>query len=131
MQKSNMHRKQIYSGGITNKLDRFRFGNYALVARSNGIITVEQLNAARIAIKKKIRGFGKLWICIRPNKSITRKSCGIRMGKGKGSFYKFIYFVKKDEILMELELGRFRDFAKKLLLLGSSKLGIYTSVRCK
>lgn len=126
-----MHKTQIYHGGITAKLDRFQFGNYALVARSNGIITTEQLNAARIAIKRKIRGFGILWIRVRPDKSITRKSCGIRMGKGKGSFDKFVYFVKKDEILIELELGRFRNFAEKLLLLGSSKLSVRTYILVK
>lgn len=131
MEKLHMHKKQIYHGGITVKLDKFQFGNYALVARSNGVVTIEQLNAARIAIKRKIRGFGMLWIRIKPNKNITRKSCGIRMGKGKGSFDKFVYFVKKDEILIELELGRFRDFAEKLLLLGSSKLGVRTYVLIK
>lgn len=126
-----MHKRQIYHGGITNKLDRFRFGNYALVAISNGIVTSEQLDSARIAIRRKIRGFGRVWICVRPNKSVTSKSCGIRMGKGKGSFDRLIYFVKKDEILVELSLGRFKDFAKKLLLLGSSKLSVRTCICCK
>jgi large subunit ribosomal protein L16 len=130
MRKAHMHKRQIYHGGITNKLDRFRLGNYALVAKSSGVITDEQLNAARVAIKRKIRNFGRIWVCIRPNKCVTIKSCGIRMGKGKGSFDKFVYFVKKDEIIIELSLGRFRDFAKKLLLLGSSKLSVRTYVRC-
>lgn len=130
MRKAHMHKKQIYHGGITNKLDRLRVGNYALIAKTNGIITDEQLNAARVAIKRKIRNFGKILVCVRPNKSVTSKSCGIRMGKGKGSFDRFIYYVKKDEVLIELSLGRFKEFAKKLLLLGSSKLSVRTHIRC-
>lgn len=126
-----MHKKKIYSGGITSKLDKFKFGNYALIASKNGLVTNKQINAARIAVKRKIRGFGFLWVCVHPNKNITRKSAGIRMGKGKGSFYESVYFVKKDEIIMELELGRFRDFAKKLLLLAASKFAVRTHVRCK
>jgi len=126
-----MHKKQIYKIGITNKLDKFKLGNYALVARNNGIITDEQLNAARIAIKRKIRGFGNLWIRVRPNKIITKKSSGIRMGKGKGSVDKLIYVVKKDEIIIELQLGRFSSFARKLLILGASKLGVRTVVKFK
>lgn len=126
-----MHKKQIYRIGITSKLDTFRFGNYALVASDNGILTGEQLNAARIAIKRKIRGFGGLWIRVRPNKIITQKSSGIRMGKGKGSFHKLIYSALKDEILIELQLGRFNDFAKKLLILAASKLSVPTYIKVK
>lgn len=126
-----MHKKQIYHGGITAKLDKFKFGNYALSAYSPGIITNEQLNAARIAIKRKIRGVGLLYVWIRPCKPQTSKSSGIRMGKGKGPFDRFVYFVKKDEIIFELALGRLKNFAKNLLFLGSSKLGVKTYIRCK
>lgn len=126
-----MHKRQIYRIGITNKLDQFRLGNYALIAKNNGVLTYEQLNAARIAIKRKIRNFGGLWIKANPNKIITKKANGIRMGKGKGPFHKKIYFVKKDEIIIELRLGRFRNFAKNLLALGASKLGVRTYFKSK
>lgn len=126
-----MHKKQIYKVGVTNKLDKFKFGNYALIAINNGIVTGEQLNAARIAIKRKIRGFGGLWVRIHPNKILTKKSSGIRMGKGKGSVDKLIYVVKKDEIIIELQLGRFSDFARRLLFLGASKLGVRTNIKFK
>lgn len=124
-----MHKKQIYKLGITNKLDKFKFGNYALIAISNGTVTGDQLNAARIAIKRKIRGFGSLWVRVRPNKILTKKSSGIRMGKGKGSVDKLIYAVQKDEIIMELQLGRFSSFARRLLFLGASKLGVRTNIK--
>lgn len=126
-----MHRKQIYRKGITSKLDQFRFGNYALVASSNGILTEAQLNAARVAIKRKIRSFGGLWIRIKPNKIITCKSSGIRMGKGKGSFHGLVYSVLKDEILIELQLGNFVSFAKRLLILAASKLSVRSYIKIK
>lgn len=131
MEKKYIHKKQVYHGGITSKLDKFRFGNYALFASSPGVVTGAQLNAARIAIRRKVRGSGVLRIWVKPNKSLTSKSCGIRMGKGKGAFDKLVYFVKKDEIIVELALGKLKDFAKRLLLLGSSKLGVRTYIRCK
>lgn len=124
-----MHKGQIYKIGITSKLDQCVRGNYALIAATNGILTQEQLNAARVAIKRKIRGVGGLWIRVHPNKIITKKSSGIRMGKGKGSFHKLIYTTQKDEVLIELNLGRFSNFAKKLLVLGASKLGVSTYIK--
>lgn len=126
-----MHRKQIYKRGITSKLDQFKFGNYALVASDTGVLTGEQLNAARVAVKRKIRNFGGLWIRTRPNKITTQKSSGIRMGKGKGSFNRLVYSVLKDEILIELQLGNFTNFAKKLLVLAASKLGVRTYIKVK
>jgi len=126
-----MHKKQIYRRGITSKLDQFKFGNYALVASNNGVLTEEQLNAARVAIKRKIRGFGGLWIRTKPNKVVTQKSSGIRMGKGKGSFHGFIYSVLQDEILIELQLGNFATFAKRLLVLAASKLSVRTYIKVR
>lgn len=126
-----IHKKQIYHGAITCKLDKFRFGNYALLARSPGVITDEQLNAARIAIKRKIRGVGIIHIGIKANKPQSSKSSGVRMGKGRGTFDKFVYFVKEDEVIIELALGKLKTFAKKLLSLGSSKLSIRTYMRSK
>ena len=61
------------------------YGEYALQATTCGYITNRQLEAARIAISRRAKRGGKLWIKIFPDKALTKKPAEVRMGKGKGA----------------------------------------------
>ena len=61
------------------------FGDYGIKALEAGWITNRQIEAARIAMTRKIKRGGKVWINVFPDKPFTKKPAETRMGKGKGS----------------------------------------------
>ena len=64
---------------------RVQFGEYGLKAMEQGWVTNRQIEAARIAMTRKIKRGGKVWINIFPDKPVTKKPAETRMGSGKGN----------------------------------------------
>ena len=83
--------------------DYVSFGSFGLKALEAGWITSRQIESARIAISRRVRKVGRMWIRIFPDKSITKKPAETRMGKGKGSPEYWVAVVKPGRILFEIE----------------------------
>ncbi len=109
--------------GMASRGSSLSFGEYGLKALGCGYITSRQIEAARIAISRRVRRGGKLWIRVFPDKSITKKPAETRMGKGKGSPEAWVAVVKPGRILYEIK-GVPEAIAKEALLLASHKLPI-------
>jgi len=103
------------------------FGEYALKAVGRGRMTAQQIEAARIAINRKVKRGGKLWIRVFPDRPFTRKPAETRMGKGKGSPEGWEAIVKPGKILYELA-GVDGELAKEALRLAGNKLPFPTKV---
>ena len=71
--------------GLAKGQSDVQFGEWGLKAMDCGWITNRQIEAARIAMTRKIKRGGKVWINVFPDKSFTKKPAETRMGKGKGS----------------------------------------------
>lgn len=99
------------------------FGDYALQALESAWITNRQIEAARIAITRKIKRSGKVWINIFPDKPVTKKAAETRMGGGKGSPESWVAVVKKGRILFELS-GVDENLARDAMRLAAHKLPI-------
>lgn len=95
-QKGRMKGKAYRGNTIT-------FGDYAIQATTCGYITNRQIEAARIAMTRKIKRGGNVWIKIFPDKSLTRKPAEVRMGKGKGSPESWVAVVKPGRVLFEIK----------------------------
>mgnify|MGYP006361588569 FL=1 len=78
-------------------------GEYGLQALEAGLITANQIEAARIAMTRYIKRGGKVWIKIFPNKPISKKPADTRMGKGKGATEYWVAVVKPERILFILK----------------------------
>ena len=78
-----MHRGR--RSGVTKGGSRVNFGEYGLKSLECGWVTSRQIEAARIAMTRKIKRGGKVWINIFPDKPVTKKPAETRMGSGKGS----------------------------------------------
>ena len=79
-------RKRIRSNLLTDYRCSFlKFSNFGLKIMKNAVISSVVLEAARRSITKKLKRTGKLRINGFPSIPITKKSLGIRMGKGVGS----------------------------------------------
>ncbi len=111
--------------GSAHKGAKIDFGEYGLQAMENGRITARQIESARVAITRRVRRGGKIWIRIFPHKAITKKPAETRMGKGKGSPEGWVAIVKKGTVLYEME-GIPKDIAREALRLASYKLPVAT-----
>jgi large subunit ribosomal protein L16 len=113
-------RRGVASGGT--KVD---FGDYALQALEACWMTSNQIEAARIAMTRRIKRGGKIWIRIFPDKPYTKKPAETRMGKGKGAPEGWVAVVKPGRILFEMS-GVPEDLAKEAMRLAAHKLPIHT-----
>jgi large subunit ribosomal protein L16 len=99
------------------------FGEFGIKALENGWITNRQIEAARIAMTRKIKRGGKVWINVFPDKPYTKKPAETRMGKGKGSPEGWVAVVKPGRVMFELA-GVPEPLAKEALRLAAQKLPI-------
>ncbi|MDR0978623.1 MAG: 50S ribosomal protein L16 [Lachnospiraceae bacterium] len=118
MQKGR-NRGKATRGNVVNE------GEFGLQAVDAGLITANQIEAARIALTRSIKRGGKVWIKVFPNKPISKKPAETRMGKGKGAVEYWVAPVKPGRILFEIA-GVAEDVAKEALRLASHKLPIKT-----
>ena len=101
------------------------FGDFGLQAMEPAWITARQIEAARVAMTRKIRRGGKVWVNIFPDKPITQKPAETRMGSGKGNPERWVAPVKPGRIMFEVA-GVTEDVAKEAIRLASHKLPIQT-----
>ena len=111
--------------GMATTGDYVSFGSFGLKALEAGWITSRQIESARIAISRRVRKVGRVWIRIFPDKSITKKPAETRMGKGKGSPEYWVAVVKPGRILFEIE-GLNEKEAEETFRLCTHKLPIKT-----
>ncbi|MBI2328579.1 MAG: 50S ribosomal protein L16 [Chloroflexi bacterium] len=101
------------------------FGDFALQARAPAWLTARQIEAARRAITRYVRRGANIWVCIFPDKPITKKAAETRMGSGKGAPDHWVAVVKPGRILFEMA-GVNEEIAKEAMRLASHKLPIDT-----
>ena len=104
-----------------------QFGDYGLKATERGWITNRQIEAARIAMTRKIKRGGKVWINVFPDKSYTKKPAETRMGSGKGSPEGWVAVIKPGRVMFELA-GVPETLAKDALTLAGQKLSIKSKI---
>jgi large subunit ribosomal protein L16 len=129
MPKRTKFRKQQRgrSKGTAQRGSSLAFGEHALKATEAGKITSRQIEAARIAITRKVKRGGKLWIRIFPDYPETRKPAETRMGKGKGNPDHWVARIKPGRILFELA-GVDSELASAALKNASYKLPVSTKI---
>ena len=128
MPKKTKYRKQ-QKGRIRGKAtrgNRVTDGEFGLQSLELGLITSNQIEAARVAMTRYIKRGGKVWIKIFPDKPMTSKPIGTRMGKGKGAVEYWVAPVKPGRVMFEIA-GVPEELAKEALRLAGNKL----SVKCK
>ena len=97
-------RRKVQKGrikGVANRGTTIAFGDFGIKTLEIGRITRRQIEAARIAMTRKMKRAGKVWIRIFPDKPMTQKPAETRMGKGKGKILDIVTFIKKNGVLFE------------------------------
>ena len=122
-------RRRVHRGRMKGEAHRGNFiayGQFGLVAQEPGWITSNQIEAARVAMTRYIKRGGKVWIKIFPDKPVTQKPAGTRMGSGKGAPEYWVAVVKPGRVMFEIA-GVSEEVAREALRLASHKL----PVKCK
>jgi large subunit ribosomal protein L16 len=129
MPKRTKYRKMMKgrNRGVARRGATIAFGDYGLQAVGAGWITSRQIEATRVAITRRMKRAGQVWIRVFPDKPITMKPAETRMGKGKGAPEYWVAVVKPGRILFEIN-GVDQELAKKALGLGAAKLPFKTRV---
>ena len=127
MPKKSKHRK-VQKGRNRGKATRgttVTEGQFGLQTLEAGAITGNQIEAARVAMTRYMKRDGKVWIKIFPDKPITRKPAGTRMGKGKGNTEFWVAAVKPGRVMFEIA-GVSEETAREALRLATNKLPVKT-----
>src|SRR5437588_4259854 len=113
--------------GLSKGQTSVQFGDYGLKSLDAAWLTNRQIEAARIAMTRKIKRGGKVWINVFPDKPVTHKPAETRMGSGKGSPEHWVAVVKPGRVMFELA-GVPEPLAKEALRLAGQKLSVKTKV---
>jgi large subunit ribosomal protein L16 len=127
MPKKVKHRR-VMKGRMRGKATRgekISFGEYGLKALEAGWVTDRQIEAARIAMTRKIKRGGQVWIRMFPDKPITRKPAETRMGSGKGAPDHWVAVIKPGRVLYEIQ-GVSEELAREAMRLAAQKLPVKT-----
>lgn len=100
------------------------FGDCGIQALEPGRITSRQIEAARVAMTRKIKRGAKVWIRIFPNKAITSKPAETRMGKGKGGPEYWAAIVRPGTVLFEMAGAPDSALQEAAMRLAMSKLPV-------
>ena len=103
------------------------FGDFGLKAMEPAWITSRQIEACRVALTRKMKRDGKVWIRIFPDKPVSKKPLETRMGKGKGAPEFWVAVIKPGRVMFEVA-GISKELASEALKLCSIKLPIKTKV---
>ena len=118
VQRGRMKGKALRGNKVT-------YGDFGLQALEPAWITSNQIEAARVAMTRYCKRFGKVWIKIFPDKPVTEKPAETRMGSGKGSPEYWVAVVKPGRVLFEIA-GVSEETAREALRLASHKLPVKT-----
>ena len=121
--------RRVHRGRMTGKATRGNFvsnGEFGIQALEPAWITSNQIEAARIAMTRYIKRGGQVWIKIFPDKPVTKKPLGTRMGSGKGAPEYWVAVVKPGRVLFEIA-GVPEETAREAMRLAMHKLPI----KCK
>jgi large subunit ribosomal protein L16 len=113
--------------GMSKGQTTVQFGEYGLKSLGRGWVTNREIEAARIAMTRKIKRGGKVWINVFPDKPVTQKPAETRMGSGKGSPEHWVAVIKPGRVMFELA-GVPEQLAREALRLAGTKLSVKTKV---
>jgi large subunit ribosomal protein L16 len=125
---SRVKHRKVHKGRMRGKAkggDEVSFGDYGLQALECGWLTARQIEAARVAISRKVKRGGKLFIRVFPDKPLSKKPAETRMGKGKGGPELWVAVVRPGRMIFELE-GVPEELTRAAFLLAHHKLPIKT-----
>ncbi|HJX46048.1 MAG TPA: 50S ribosomal protein L16 [Patescibacteria group bacterium] len=116
--------------GLAQRGSTLAFGEYGLKALGRTWLNSAQIEAGRRAITHSIKRGGKVWVRVFPDKPVTSRPAGHRMGGGKGEIDRYVAVVKPGRILFEVA-GLTEDVVRKAFARAAAKMPFKTKVVVK
>lgn len=113
-------RRGVASRGVT-----LSFGEFGLKSLGRGWLASRQIEAARKAITHQLRKGGRIWIRVFPDKPVTSRPAGQRMGSGKGEIDRYVAVVIPGRMLFEIA-GTTKEIAIRAFEKAADKLPFKT-----
>ena len=113
--------------GVASRGNKIAYGEFGIQALEPGWITGNQIEAARVAMTRYTKRGGQVWIKIFPDKPVSKKALGVRMGSGKGAPEYWVAVVKAQKVMFEIG-GVPEEDAREALRLAQHKLPIKTKI---
>lgn len=127
--KRQKYRKQFRGKrrGVSSRGNTVDFGEYGLKSLAACWLTERQLEAARRAVAHTTKRGGKIWVRVFPDKPVSARAAGVRMGGGKGDVKEFVTVIQPGRIIFEIA-GVSEELAKEALRGAAAKLPIATRI---
>ncbi len=128
LQPKKMKYRKSFKGqraGMAMRGNTIDFGEYGIKAVGRGFFTARQIEAARRTITHHTKRIGKMWIRVFPDKSLTHKAAGVKMGGGKGDIAEYVAVVRPGKVLFELG-GVNEKMAREAMRLAAHKIPMKT-----
>ncbi|OGV95974.1 50S ribosomal protein L16 [Microgenomates group bacterium RBG_16_45_19] len=116
--------------GLAARATTLSFGDFGLKAAASAWLTARQIEAARKTITHHTKRLGKLWLRPFPDKPVTKKGAGVRMGSGKGDIDHYVAVIKPGHLIFELS-GVTQTIAREAFRKASHKLPMKTVIVTK
>ena len=113
--------------GVAVRGSALAFGEFGIKSLSCGWLTSAQIEAARKAITHSLKKGGRVWIRVFPDKPISARPAGKRMGGGKGDVDRYVAVIKPGRILFEVA-GASKEIVKGAFLKAMSKIPMKTKI---
>src|SRR3989338_10161705 len=97
------------------------FGEYGLKSLGRGWLSYRQIEAGRRAITHSLKKGGRVWIRVFPDKPVTSRPAGQRMGGGKGEFDRYVVVITPGKIIFEVA-GISQDLVRLVSAKAAAKL---------
>lgn len=125
-------KKRLQKGKYRNKdltnNSKILLGDYGIKLMSKGNIGIKEIIAAKKILAKTFKGVAKLWVRFMPERPITKKPSEVRMGKGKGKPYTWVYNVKAGMVLFEMSMFMMTVPIRKKIETAMTKLSFPTKL---
>lgn len=128
LQPKKMKYRKMFKGqraGMSMRGHTVDFGEFGLKSLGRGFFSARQIEAARRAISHYTKRVGKMWIRVFPDKPLTHKAAGVKMGGGKGDIAEYVVVVRPGRVLFELG-GVDEKTAREAMRLAAHKIPMKT-----
>lgn len=113
--------------GVARRGSSLAFGEFGLKSLGRAWLSSKQLEAGRRAITGTLKRGGKIWIRVFPDKPVTARAAGQRMGSGKGEVDRYVAVITPGKLIYEVA-GVSEESAVSALLKAGSKMPFKTKI---
>src|SRR5579859_5319122 len=88
--------------GLSQRGSTLAFGEFGIKALENAWMSSAQIEAVRRTVTGALKRKGRVWLRVFPDKPVTSRAAGQRMGSGKGDIDRYVFVVKPGRVILEV-----------------------------